>query len=214
MRIGHLHVLYKTDIYPVLRTITAWWAFCRYSDIYTQFIDIYQEKHFTHAHHPCTQPQCQARKFVVFSSALDLKAHMVDEHGSDMTSRDKKDARRIQADFEFDEVGIGGRRRRDWGGGSGGGNSERDLPPHIPPTVGPSRSNGRRREGFGANLTVEGGTNTPPVPVLNRPPSPSPPPDDPIFAECVVSFRPYKRIQMLIVRRTGGFLRSQTVYVR
>jgi hypothetical protein len=188
VRIVYLHVLCKTDIYPVLRTMTTWWALRRYSDIYTQFIDIYQEKHFTHAHHPCTQPQCQARKFVVFSSALDLKAHMVDEHGADMTSRDKKDARRIQADFEFDEVGVGGRRsRRDRGGASGGGSSERDPPPHNAPTIGPSRPNGRRREGFGANLTVEGGTNTPPAPVPSRHPSPSPPPDDPILAECVLS---------------------------
>ncbi|KIM91792.1 hypothetical protein PILCRDRAFT_902 [Piloderma croceum F 1598] len=92
---------------------------CKRMEIRDQYFKDYDslEKHFTHAHHPCTQPQCQARKFVVFSSALDLKAHMVDEHGADMTSRDKKDARRIQADFEFDEVGVGGRRsRRDRGG--------------------------------------------------------------------------------------------------
>ena len=114
---------------------------------------------------------------------------MVEEHGADMTSRDKKDTRRIQADFEFDEVGIGGRRNgRDWGGGSSGGNSERALPPRSPPPVGQSRPNGRRREGFGTNLTIEGSTNTPQTPVLTRRPSPSPPLDDPILAECVVSF--------------------------
>jgi E3 ubiquitin-protein ligase ZNF598 len=113
---------------------------------------------------------------------------MVEEHGTEMTSRDKKDARRVQADFEFDEVGIGGRRsRRDRGGGSGSG-TERDPPPHNPLLAGPSGSNGRRRDGFGANLTVEGGTNTPPPLEPSHRPSPSPPPDDPILAEYVASY--------------------------
>src|ERR1700734_3489746 len=106
---------------------------------------------------------------------------MVDEHGADMTSRDKRDVRRVQADFEVDEVGIGGRRsRRDRGGGRGGGN-ERDPPLDNTPAAGPSRPNGRLREGFGANLTVEGDTNTPMTPGPSRRPSPSPPLDDPVL---------------------------------
>lgn len=110
---------------------------------------------------------------------------MVEEHGADMTSRDKKDARRIQADFEFDEVGIGGGRRRR-GGGAGGGGGDRDPPPHNPP-AGSSRPNGRRREGFSGNLTVERGADTPaPTPPgPSRRASPSPPPDDPVEAEYV-----------------------------
>lgn len=108
---------------------------------------------------------------------------MVEVHGGDMTSRDKKDARRVQADFEFDEVGIGGNRRgrRDRGGS---GDHEREPPPSTPP-VGPSRPNGRRREGFGANLTPVGGVNTPTLPGLSRRGSPSPPPEDPVLAEYV-----------------------------
>ena len=42
---------------------------------------------------------------MVFNTALDLKAHTVEDHGGDMSSRDKKDARRVQADFAFEEVG-------------------------------------------------------------------------------------------------------------
>jgi E3 ubiquitin-protein ligase ZNF598 len=107
---------------------------------------------------------------------------MVDEHGADMSSRDKKDARRVQAEFEFDEIGIGGRRsRRDRGGG--GGND----PEPPPPAAGLSRPNGRRRGGFGANLTREGSPNTQTPPELSLRPSPSPPPDDPILAEYVGS---------------------------
>lgn len=104
---------------------------------------------------------------------------MVDEHGQEMTSRDKKDARRVQADFEFDEVGIGGGRR---GGRRGGGGGDSGTP-----AAGPSRLNGNsRRNAFGGNLTVEGaGMNIPTPPGPSRRASPSPPPEDPILAEYV-----------------------------
>ncbi|KIM48536.1 hypothetical protein M413DRAFT_20913 [Hebeloma cylindrosporum] len=94
---------------------------------------------------------------------------MVEEHGGDMSARDKKDARRIQADFTFENVGQGGRhghggRRRDRERDRDR-DREREPPPHQqqqavsstpvaaaapaarPPGV------GRRREGFGAALT-------------------------------------------------------------
>lgn len=117
-----------------------------------------QEKHFTTAHHPCTQSSCLARKFVVFNTHLDLQAHMVEEHGADMSARDKKDARRVQADFEFEEVGTGGRRPRR--------EHERDRdrePPPRPiqqpqpqPAATRPPAGGRRREGFGSSLTPSG----------------------------------------------------------
>ncbi|KAG6860250.1 hypothetical protein C0995_013700 [Termitomyces sp. Mi166 len=132
------------------------------------------ENHFNSAHHPCTQSQCLTRKFVVFNTPLDLQAHMVEEHGSDMSSRDKKDARRVQAEFEFEEVGRHGRR-------GGHRDREREPPPHHrqgQQDSGPSSTPivlrppgpGRRREGFGANLTVEGASSSTPEP--SRPPSP------------------------------------------
>ena len=84
-----------------------------------------QEKHFNDDHYPCHQSECQARKFVVFGSALDLQAHMVDEHGSTMSARDIKDARRVTTGFDFEEVpGAGGRRR-----GQRDGNRAREPPP-------------------------------------------------------------------------------------
>lgn len=83
---------------------------------------------------------------------------MVEEHGADMSSKDKKAARQIQADFEFEEVGGPGRRgRRDRG------DREREREP--PPQPGPSRAantgaaGARRREAFGGNLTAEGSGN-------------------------------------------------------
>jgi hypothetical protein len=48
-----------------------------------------------------------AQKFVVFASELDLKAHMVERHGESMSSKDLKDARRVDANFAFEELGRG-----------------------------------------------------------------------------------------------------------
>lgn len=111
-----------------------------------------KEDHFHTAHYSCTHPDCLSRKFVVFNTHIDLKAHLVEEHGADMSSKDRKDARRIQADFTFE------RARRDR-------NNERgpDSPPSRPQqiqalglAIGPGQlppSGSRRREGFGTALT-------------------------------------------------------------
>lgn len=93
----------------------------------------------------------------MFASDLDLKAHMVEEHASDMTARNKKDARRIETRFDLDDMtGSGDGNRRH------GQNRERDR---EPPEPGSSRN--RRREGFGATLTTE--------PLIIVGPSPQPP---------------------------------------
>lgn len=65
------------------------------------------EKHFTSSHFPCTHTDCVVQKFVVFASAIDLKAHMVEKHGESMSSKDLKDARRVDASFAFEEIGRG-----------------------------------------------------------------------------------------------------------
>ncbi|KAI0797515.1 hypothetical protein C8Q75DRAFT_738536 [Abortiporus biennis] len=161
---------------------------CKRNEIKNLYFRNYDqlEQHFNQAHFPCTQPACLARKFVVFGSALDLKGHMVEEHGADMSSRDRKDARRVQADFEFEEVGIGGRR----GGRRDRGDREREREPPPQQQAGPSSSSrpgaagARRREAFGGNLTTtEGNANgTIPTPHISRNPSrrqtPSPPSAD------------------------------------
>ncbi|GJE90693.1 hypothetical protein PsYK624_068370 [Phanerochaete sordida] len=139
---------------------------CKRNEVKDQYFRNWEalEQHFTQAHYPCTYASCQAQKFVVFGSALDLKAHMVEAHGADMTARDMKDARRIQAEFDFEEVGAGGRRggRRD----RGDREREREPPPHPLPQAqaGPSRANAagaRRREAFGGNLTTDSAPATP-----------------------------------------------------
>ena len=109
---------------------------------------------------------------------------MVEVHGSDMSARDMKDARRIQAEFEFEDVGAGGRRgRRDRG------DREREREP--PPPAGPSRPNAagaRRREAFGGTLTADIGPSAIPNGGTSRIGSrrQSPSPDmDPAVAEYV-----------------------------
>ncbi|PIL24401.1 hypothetical protein GSI_14154 [Ganoderma sinense ZZ0214-1] len=131
-----------------------------------------------HAHFPCRRAECLARKFVVFGSAIDLKAHQVEEHGAEMSARDKRDARRVEAQFEFEEVGGGAARRgrRD----RGDREREREPPPHAqglggggPPSR-PQAAGARRREAFGGNLTADGPSPQPP----SRRQSPEPEPGD------------------------------------
>ncbi|KAF5364596.1 hypothetical protein D9758_005587 [Tetrapyrgos nigripes] len=157
---------------------------CKRNEIRDQYFLNYDslEQHFNRDHFPCKQTSCQAQKFVVFNSLLDLQAHMVEEHGAAMTARDRKDARRIQADFEFEEVGGRGRGRRNQ-------DREREPPPPRqqqqpppPPAPGPPRpTGGGRRKDFGAALTAEGGNPSPahssgntPGPGPSRRESPSP----------------------------------------
>lgn len=131
-----------------------------------------------HAHHPCKHPTCLARKFVVFGTAMDLKAHLVEEHGAEMSSRDKKDARRVEANFEFEDI-PGGRRRRERGNNR---DRDREPPPPQPPGLPRQPLNIRRRE-FGANLTGDGVSIEDPSPsTVNRVVSPSPD-VDPVVAE-------------------------------
>ena len=120
-------------------------------------------------HHPCKQRACLDQKFVVFNTEMDLKAHMVEIHGTAMSSRDRRDVRRVETGFGYED--RGGHRR---GGGNRG--RGRGLPPQRqPPNV-------RRRE-LGTGLTAETPTpssSTPPPPVT----TPAPPPGaDPLTVE-------------------------------
>lgn len=60
------------------------------------------EKHFKKDHFLCESKECLDKKFVVFESELDYKAHQVAEHGAELSSREKRDALRVTANFHFD----------------------------------------------------------------------------------------------------------------
>ena len=123
---------------------------------------IFKDQNFHETHHPCTQPQCLARNFVVFDSVLDLKAHIVEEHGGAISPKDRRNIRHVA---EFASEDAGGRydhRRRDHER-----EGEREPPPPSSPTISRPQPTGqsRAREAFGARLTVDG------VPITQSAPS-------------------------------------------
>lgn len=137
-----------------------------------------QEAHFTQAHFACTNFACQAQKFVVFGSALDLKAHQVEVHGTEMSSRDKKDARRVEADFAFDNA-MGSSRRSRLA-------REREQEPPPASNRPPIRPAGNRREAFGGRLTGEAGMASAATTPSGTPVPSTPPEDtDPVVGEYV-----------------------------
>lgn len=136
---------------------------------------------------------CQAQKFVVFDSELDLKAHQVEVHGADMSSRGRRDARRVAAEFEFEDgVGGGRRGRRD----RGDREQEREPPPPVVQVQG--RAGGRRREAFGGHLTTEG-AQTVQLPVPSGRASPIRDDVDPLVVEYVF----FGRVSSLLTGTLG-----------
>ncbi|KAG2349998.1 hypothetical protein BDR05DRAFT_972889 [Suillus weaverae] len=144
---------------------------CFFSDDELYFVFFMSfEQHFNQGHFACSKPACQAQKFVVFGSAIDLKAHQVEVHGAEMTSRDKKNTQRVEAEFEFGDTGGGRRGRRDR-------DRDRDRE-HEPPPAAQPRAVARRREAFGGHLTAgspaPNGAQTPQSSGPSRRASPSP----------------------------------------
>lgn len=86
---------------------------------------------------------------------------MVEEHGAEMSSRDKKDARRVNTTFEFQDAPSSSGRRRgggpDGGGGGGRERGQRDSQPQIAPR--PSLGSESRHSLLGAHLTTERDAN-------------------------------------------------------
>ncbi|KAJ6607239.1 hypothetical protein B0H10DRAFT_2178547 [Mycena sp. CBHHK59/15] len=138
---------------------------CKRNDVRDQYFLNYGalETHFANAHHPCPHAPCPAHKFVVFGSALDLQAHIVEEHAGELG----KAGRRV-------EVGWDERAR-----------SRAPAAPAAAAAA-PGGRWGAAREGFGVALTVEGESTPAPTP------TPSPPPSrtdvDPAVAERHAAF--------------------------
>lgn len=63
------------------------------------------ENHFKSDHAMCLYPQCLEKKFVVFDSDIDLKAHEVEVHGESLSGLQRSmqtDARRLDINFQYD----------------------------------------------------------------------------------------------------------------
>jgi hypothetical protein len=86
------------------------------------------EVHFRKDHFLCPDRECLEKKFVVFDSEMDLKAHQIETHPNGLTKDALRDARRVDmSGFQFrapHEQEAGGRRddrRREGGRGRGRG---------------------------------------------------------------------------------------------
>ena len=87
------------------------------------------ERHFNKDHWPCLDAECQEKKFVVFDSEMDLKAHQLESHPNGLSKDARRDARRVDLssfDYrpQYQEERRGGRR----GGGRGRDPNSEQMP--------------------------------------------------------------------------------------
>lgn len=73
------------------------------------------EQHFGKDHFPCLDSECLEKKFVVFDSEMDLKAHQLGQHPNGLSKDARRDARRVDIstfDYrpQYQEPRRGGRR--------------------------------------------------------------------------------------------------------
>ncbi|KAF2481020.1 hypothetical protein BDY17DRAFT_325744 [Neohortaea acidophila] len=73
------------------------------------------EQHFGKDHFPCLDNECLEKKFVVFDSEMDLKAHQLENHPNGLSKDARRDARRVDLssfDYrpQYQEIRRGGRR--------------------------------------------------------------------------------------------------------
>lgn len=60
------------------------------------------ELHFRKDHFPCMERACLDKKFVVFASEMDLKAHQLEEHGDTLSKDVRRDARVVDiSSFDY-----------------------------------------------------------------------------------------------------------------
>lgn len=74
------------------------------------------EQHFGRDHFPCLDNECLEKKFVVFDSEMDLKAHQLEQHPNGLSKDARRDARRVDLssfDYrpQYEEPRRGGGRR-------------------------------------------------------------------------------------------------------
>lgn len=82
------------------------------------------EQHFREDHFLCLDQECIEKKFVVFESEMDLKAHQLEAHPNDLSKDARRDARRVDMsafDYRSPHQDLRrGRRGREGRGGGGG----------------------------------------------------------------------------------------------
>jgi hypothetical protein len=82
------------------------------------------EEHFKRDHSLCPHPQCLEKKFIVFDSSIDLKAHQVEVHGESTTGLQRSlqsENRRLEVNFQYDS--YHNRRQQQRGNNSNSNNT-------------------------------------------------------------------------------------------
>ncbi|KND02372.1 uncharacterized protein SPPG_02842 [Spizellomyces punctatus DAOM BR117] len=166
-----IHFYSQDELYEHCREKHEQCFLCQRNGIRNQYYQNYAEMevHFQNDHFPCYHPECLEKKFVVFDSDIDLKAHELEVH-RDQKARAK--GQQIEVNFTYASRGWDsdhGRRssRRDKRGGRSDGRADGR------PSDGPNRRNGGESRGS-ADASV------PPQPILlpQAVPAPAPAPSD------------------------------------
>jgi hypothetical protein len=99
------------------------------------------------------------KKFIVFDSEMDFNSHRVQEHGNELTQRERRDLTRVEANFTYDDAtpaaGAAG------GSSSRGGAVVPDGPSNVAGRAQVPGSGPSRRAAFGGNLTGANGSAPP-----------------------------------------------------
>lgn len=125
------------------------------------------EDHFRADHSMCLYPQCLEKKFVVFDSPIDLKAHEVEVHGESIAGLQRSmqtDARKLEVNFQYESY-----RNQQRGGGSSNANSSNNNRNNNRNN---NNNNGKKREDNKAETkpSAQSGSSTP-VPTASDFPS-------------------------------------------
>lgn len=103
------------------------------------------EQHFRQDHFACADQECVEKKFIVFESQMDLKAHQLEAHPNGLTKDARRDARRVDlSTFDYRTPhqpgdSRGGRRGREGRGGGGGRGRDPNSEPLPMSTAQPLR---------------------------------------------------------------------------
>ncbi|GAB1600413.1 E3 ubiquitin-protein ligase ZNF598-like [Argonauta hians] len=92
------------DLYRHLRKDHLFCHFCDADNISNQYYDDYNvlKDHFRKKHFLCEEPECANAQFThAFRTEIDLKRHITQEHGQNLTKAQARQARTIDLDFQL-----------------------------------------------------------------------------------------------------------------
>ena len=113
------------------------------------------EQHFRQEHFLCPDTECLEKKFVVFESEIDLKAHQLEAHPNGLSKDARREARRVDMsgfDYRLPRPSGGRGERRENRGREGGRGRDPNAEPLPPSSAQPL---GRAELAFQRQLAVQ-----------------------------------------------------------